>query len=219
MEEGIVFHDRTDAGQRLAQRLDQYKNKPDTLVLALPRGGVPVGYEVAQALQLPLDIFVVRKLGVPYQKELALGAIASGGVTYFNNQLIAELGISQAEIDHIITTEKSEMERREQCYRAGQPFSNVKGKTILLVDDGIATGSTMRAALLALKKLSPQKIILAVPVASESTLSGLSPLVDQVICLHSVKVFFGVSSFYKHFPQTTDFIVCRLLGHPEDTHE
>lgn len=211
MSEYALFYDRQDAGEQLAKSLINYKNDPNTLILALPRGGVPVAYPVAKALQLPLDVFVVRKLGVPFNPELAMGAIASNEVEYLNHELIAELGISQHDIDKVIRKERAELERREQQYRQGLQFPSIKGKTIIIIDDGIATGATIHAGILALKKLSPKKIIVAVPVAPNDSLEKLETIVDEIICLHSPAIFYGVGMFYQNFSQTTDDEVYQLL--------
>lgn len=219
MDGSQLFHDRKEAGQALAESLDQYLNDPNAIVLGLPRGGVPVAYEVAKRLQLPLNIFLVRKLGVPYQKELAMGAIASGGVTYLNTPVISDMGISQEAIDAVIEEEKSVLAQREARYLEDRPFPVIKGKTVILVDDGIATGSTMHAAIMALKKLSPAKIILAVPVAPESSVLELEPLVDEIVCLNPARVFYGVGMFYEDFSQTTDEEVCLLLKHGALKHD
>lgn len=211
MDGSAIFHNRFDAGERLSRQLQSYRNDLHTLILALPRGGVPVAYSIAQALQLPLDIFVVRKLGAPFQEELALGAVASGDVIFFNEHLLADSGVSEAELNRIITVEKNELVRREKKYRQDRPFPAIQQKNIILVDDGIATGATMHAAIIALRKLSVKKIIMAVPVAPRETLAYFSKLADEVVCLHSADIFYGVGAFYEDFSQTTDEEVIALL--------
>ncbi len=211
MDGSAIFHNRFDAGERLSRRLQSYRNDLNTLILALPRGGVPVAYSIAQALHLPLDILVVRKLGAPFQEELALGAVASGDVIFFNENLLANSGVSEAELNRIITAEKTELARREKKYRQDRPFPEIQQKNIILVDDGIATGATMHAAMIALRKLSVKKIIMAVPVAPRETLAHFSKLADEVVCLHSADVFYGVGAFYEDFSQTTDEEVITLL--------
>lgn len=212
MDGTAVFQNRFDAGERLARQLQSYRNDPSTVILALPRGGVPVAYSIAKALQLPLDVLIVRKLGVPFQEELAMGAVASGDVIFFNDDVIADLGIGEAEINRVIETQKIELSRREKKYRQDRAFPNVAEKNIILVDDGIATGATMHAAIIALRKLAVKKIIMAVPVAPRMTLSHFSKLVDEVICLHPADVFYGVGAFYEDFSQTTDEEVVTLLS-------
>lgn len=208
----ILFRNRQDAGQQLVQHLIQYKNNANAIVLALPRGGVPVANEVAKNLHLPLDIFVVRKLGVPFHSELAMGAIASGGTIFLNDDVIADLNISKKEIERVIQEETAELARRESCYRKnGISFPNLTGKIVILIDDGIATGATFQAAILALKKLSLKKIIVAVPVAPASVVESLSSWVDEWVCLYSAPIFHGVSMFYQDFSQTTDAEVQSLL--------
>jgi putative phosphoribosyl transferase len=211
MDGTSLFQNRFDAGERLSRQLQSYRNDPNTIILALPRGGVPVGYAIAKALQLPLDILIVRKLGVPFQEELAMGAIASGDVIFFNDDVIADLGISEAQINRVIEAQKAELSRREKKYRQDRPFPAIEQKNIILVDDGIATGATMHAAIIALRKLSVKKIIMAVSVAPRETLAKFSKLVDEVACLHSADVFYGVGAFYEDFSQTTDEEVIALL--------
>lgn len=207
-----LFQDRYDAGQQLANQLIHYQNDPNALVLALPRGGVPVAYEVAKKLHLPLDIFVVRKLGVPFHEELAMGAIASGDAIFFNEDVITNLDLTKNDIKRVIEKEKTELQRREKKYREGRAFLNITGKKIILIDDGIATGASIHSAIIALKKLSAQKIILAVPVAPEPMVSELGLLVDEMVCLYPAPIFYGVGQFYKNFSQTTDEEVINLLS-------
>lgn len=212
MDDFILFQDRYDAGRRLADQLIQYQNDTNAIILALPRGGVPVAYEAAKKLHLPLDIFVVRKLGVPFHEELAMGAIASGDAIFFNEDVIANLNLTQDDIKLVIEKEKTELERREKKYREKNAYPNITGKKIILIDDGIATGASIHSAIIALKKLSVDKIIIAVPVAPESTVSELEPLVDKIVCLYPAPIFYGVGQFYNDFSQTTDEEVINLLS-------
>ena len=198
------FHSRKHAGEILAKALAAHKTDTNTIILALPRGGVPVGFEVAMALELPLDIVLVRKLGVPWNEEYAFGAIASNGGCLVNDQVVAELGISEAKVKAVIVKETKELQRREALYRGDVPFPNLAGKTIILVDDGIATGSTMKAAILALKQISVDKIIVAVPVGSVSNCHELERVADQVICLKTPTPFYGVGQVYADFSQNSD---------------
>lgn len=205
------FKNRKEAGLLLAEMLKEYTNRSDVIVLALPRGGVPVGYEVAKALSLPLDVFIVRKIGVPGQDELAMGAISSGGGLFSNTILIEQLGIPQEKIDKVIEAEKKELQRRELTYRGNRPFPNLKNKTIILIDDGIATGASMFAALEAIKQSKPAQIIIAVPVAPASSLRELSSKVDKLICPLHPEHFIAVGLWYEDFRQTTDEEVIALL--------
>lgn len=206
-----LFHDRIDAGQRLAEKLQSYKNNPGVIIFALPRGGVPVGYEIARALQVPLDVFLVRKLGVPGQDELAMGAIAMGGETLFNQSIIENLHVSQHEIDECIQAETAELNRRNDKYRQGRPLPDLNDKIVLLVDDGIATGATIRVAAHAIKLLQPKKLVVVAPVAAEATLELIAQEVDEVVCLFSPAEFYSISVWYRDFPQTSDEEVLRLL--------
>jgi predicted phosphoribosyltransferase len=207
----MLFHNRSDAGQKLAATLMTYANRPDVLVLALPRGGVPVGFEVAQALHAPLDVFLVRKLGVPGREELAMGALASGGVRVLNEDVVNQLGIPDEVIDAVTTEEARELSRREHAYRDDRPFPQVKGATILLVDDGLATGSTMRAAVAALRQQGPAHIVVAVPVGAAETCDELRRIADEVACVRNPEPFWAVGIWYEDFSQTTDEEVHDLL--------
>src|SRR6201996_8534494 len=178
----MIFADRREAGRFLAEKLAAYADRPDVLVLALPRGGVPVAYEVARALGAPMDVFVVRKLGVPGYEELAMGAVATGGVRVLNDQIVQRLGIPQYIIDAVPAREQQELARRERLYRGGRPPPDVRGRTVILVDDGLATGATMRAAVMALRKLQPARIVVAVPTASPETCEELKSEADDVVC-------------------------------------
>jgi putative phosphoribosyl transferase len=206
------FRDRAQAGHLLVARLAAYANRPDALVLALPRGGVPVGYEVARALHVPLDVMIVRKLGVPGQEELALGAIASGGVCALNDDVIRALGIPEDLIHEVATREQHEVERSERLYRQGRPALEMHRRTAILVDDGMATGATMRAAVGAVKQQQPARIIIAVPVAASDTCEELAEEADEVVCLLRPRAFLAVGSWYQRFSQTTDEEVADLLA-------
>ncbi|HEU4391964.1 MAG TPA: phosphoribosyltransferase family protein [Blastocatellia bacterium] len=185
---------------------------PDVIVLGLPRGGVPVAFEVAKALGAPLDVFLVRKLGVPGQPELAMGAIASGGVFVINEDVVSYLAIPASEIQEVAARERAELERREQLYRGGRPMPSLKGRTAIVVDDGLATGSSMRAAVTALKRLGTARVVVAVPVAPEATCHELRDEVDEIVAVAIPPDFDGVGRWYDDFSQTTDQEVCDLLG-------
>jgi predicted phosphoribosyltransferase len=208
----MIFHDRHDAGRQLAGRLTYYAGRPDVIVLALPRGGVPVGFEVAQALGVPLDVFLVRKLGVPGREELAMGAIASGGVRVLNQEVVRALRIPESIIDSVATEEQSELERRERAYRDGRPAPDVRGRTVILVDDGLATGSSMRAAVEALRVRDPARIIVAVPVGASETCAALGEIADEVVCGYEPEHFAAVGLWYGDFTQTSDDEVRALLA-------
>jgi putative phosphoribosyl transferase len=205
------FRDRSDAGRRLAAQLTRYAGRPDVLVLALPRGGVPVAFEVAQALGAPLDVFLVRKLGMPGHEEFAIGAIASGGVRVVNEDTLRDYGISAQQVDAVAEAEQRELERRERQYRGPRPFPSVAGRTVILIDDGLATGSTMRAAVRALREEGPARIVVAVPTAPPETCADLRALVDDVVCLMTPEPFYAVGLWYEDFAQTTDDEVRELL--------
>jgi predicted phosphoribosyltransferase len=207
----MLFRDRAEAGRRLAEELARYRDRPDVLVLALPRGGVPVAFEVARALQAPLDVFVVRKLGVPGHEELAMGAIASGGVRVLNQDVVRGLGIPDEVIDRVAAAEQRELERREQLYRGERPPADSSGKTVILIDDGLATGSTMRAAVAALRRLGPARIVVAVPIAAAHTCAEFREDVDQIVCSVTPEPFYAVGLWYQDFSQTTDEEVRDLL--------
>jgi putative phosphoribosyl transferase len=205
------FRDRREAGRVLAERLSGYAGRDDVVVLALPRGGAPVGYEVARAIGAPLDVFVVRKLGVPGHEELALGAVASGGTLVVNDEVATALGVGTEQIDRIAERELREVERREQVYRGERRPLDVKRKTVILVDDGLATGATMRAAAQAVRKLGPEKVVVAVPVAARETCDELGSEVDEIVCVQTPDLFYAVGLWYEEFPQTTDEEVRDLL--------
>lgn len=198
------FRDRVDAGRQLAARLGAYAGRPDVLVLGLPRGGVVVAAEVARALGAPLDVIVVRKLGVPGQEELAMGAIASGGIRILNRDVVQPLHITSGEIDAVAGRERGELERRERSYRDDRPPPAIQGRTILLLDDGIATGATVYAAIAAVRQQQPARIVVAVPVAAPSTCRDLLSVADEVVCVIMPESFFAVGSWYEDFSATTD---------------
>ncbi len=205
------FKDRRDAGVQLAGKLAAYSNDPSVLVLGLPRGGVPVAYEVARALSATLDVFVVRKLGVPGHRELAMGAIASGGVRVLNEDVLRVLNISSAMIDMVAAQEQKELERQQRAYRGDAPFPELSGRKIIVVDDGLATGSTMRAAVRALRQSNPARIIVAAPVAAAETYHSLGREADEVVCCEVPETFYAVSMWYEEFGQTSDQEVRELL--------
>jgi len=207
-----LFRDRRDAGRLLADKLAAYANRPDVLMLALPRGGVPVAYEVARRLVAPLDVFVVRKLGVPGHEELAMGAVATGGVRVLNDQLVEQLGIPDQMIDAVAARERQELARRERLYRGGRPPPDVRGRTVILVDDGLATGATMYAAIEALRKQNPGRIVVAVPTASPDTCEEMKAKADDVICAITPDPFQAVGRWYQDFSQTSDEEVADLLA-------
>jgi predicted phosphoribosyltransferase len=210
----MQFANRISAGRLLAKKLHDYADRSDVIVLALPRGGVPVAYEVSHALNAPLDVFLVRKLGVPGQEELAMGAIATGNVRVLNEDVVNYLGISADLLDKVAAREQRELARREKLYRGASAPLNVSGRTVIIVDDGLATGSTMRAAVNALKRLGPAKIIVAAPVAARETCESFKTDVDSTcVCVMSPESFQGVGLWYRDFSQTTDEEVCLLLKH------
>jgi putative phosphoribosyl transferase len=206
------FRNREDAGRQLAARLDAYQNRPDVVVLGLPRGGVPVAYEVAHHLAAPLDVFVVRKLGLPGQSELAMGAIAGGSVEVLNHDVIDHLGVPRAVVDRVVERERAELQRREMAFREGRVALDVAGKTVVVVDDGLATGSTMEAAIAALRQIGPARIVVAVPVGAAETCARLQTTADEVVCLATPWPFSAVGQWYEDFAQTTDQEVRALLS-------
>ena len=212
----MIFRDRTEAGQKLAERLTEYEGRDDVIVLALPRGGVPVAYEVANRLNAPLDVFLVRKLGVPGLEELAMGAIASGGTRVLNASVIGPLRIPEAAIDAVAEKEEQELQRREKEYRDDLPPPDVAGKVVILVDDGLATGATMKAAAAALRKQGPSKIVVAVPLSSASACEEFGSEVDAIVCPVTPEPFYGVGMWYEDFSQTTDQEVRDLLKKSQD---
>jgi predicted phosphoribosyltransferase len=205
------FHDRADAGRVLATKLTAYAHHPQVQVLALPRGGVPVAFEVAQALHVPLDVFLVRKLGVPGYEELALGAVATGGVRVLNDEVIRALAISPEMIETVTAAEQQELARRERVYRGERRPLEVRGCILILVDDGLATGATMRAAVAALRQQQPARLIIAVPMAAAETCEALRAEADEVICAVTPQSFYAVGQGYDNFSQTTDAEVRDLL--------
>jgi putative phosphoribosyl transferase len=207
----MVYSDRAEAGRVLAGALAAYAGQPGLLVLALPRGGVPVAYEVAQALRAPLDVLVVRKLGVPGHDEYAMGAIASGGEPLFNDEVVRELGIRPAAIDAVVQRERTELQRRERLYRGDRPLPDVCGRTVIVVDDGLATGATMAAAVKALRGLEPARIVVAVPTGAAETCEQLRALADAVVCASTPRPFRAVGQWYDDFSQTSDAEVHELL--------
>ncbi len=205
------FRDRQDAGRHLAVRLSDLEGRNDVLVLGIPRGGVPVAYEVAKALEAPLDVIVVRKLGFPGAEELAMGAIASGGVLVLNQRVLSEMPLPKRVIDDVAARELLELERRELAFRGDRPPHDPRGRTVVLVDDGLATGSTMRAAIDAVRLRGPAAIVAAVPVGATSTCRSIAHLVDRLVCVIESATFFAVGEWYEQFSQTTDEEVRRLL--------
>lgn len=205
------YRDRYDAGRQLAVLLGAYAGRGDVLVLALPRGGVPVAFEVARALAAPLDVFLVRKLGLPGQEELAMGAIASGGVVVYNEDVIEHVDVPDRVLAAVTARERHELERRERAYRDDRPPPDVAGKTVILVDDGLATGTTMRAAIQALRRLGPARVVVAVPTGAPDTCAALRPSVDALICAITPDPFSAVGRWYEDFSQTTDAEVKALL--------
>ncbi|HEY1634147.1 MAG TPA: phosphoribosyltransferase family protein [Acidimicrobiales bacterium] len=206
-----AFQDRFDAGTTLATHLAAYAGRNDVVVLALPRGGVPVGFEVAKALQAPLDVFLVRKLGVPGREELAMGAIASGGVQVVNDDVVEALDVPPERLAAVAAAEEQELERRLRAYRSDMPPPDVKGKIAILVDDGLATGSSMRAAVQALRRLDPARVVVAVPTAAAETCERLAVEADEVVCASTPRPFHAVGLSYRDFAQTTDAEVSDLL--------
>jgi predicted phosphoribosyltransferase len=207
----MLYPDRREAGRFLARQLMEYAGRPDVVVLGLPRGGVPVAYEVARALGAPLDVFLVRKLGLPGHEELAMGAIASGGVRVLNEDVVRALGISEDVVATVVAEELQELKRRERAYRGDRPAPDVRGKTVVLVDDGLATGSTMRAAVAALRRQGPARIVVAVPVGAPETCAEFQEEADEAVCAQTPDPFYAVGLWYRDFSQTTDDEVRELL--------
>lgn len=209
------FENRQHAGRVLANLLSRFAHRGDVVVLALPRGGVPVAFEVARALGAPLDVFLVRKLGVPGHEELAMGAIASGGIRFINQDVVKQLGIPPEAIERIAEREQQELERRERAYRGNRPPVDVRGKVVILVDDGLATGSSMRAAVEALEQQGPSRVVVAVPVGAPETCADLAREVDAIVCALTPDPFYAVGLWYRDFSQTTDDEVRALLTQAE----
>jgi putative phosphoribosyl transferase len=214
----VRFRDRREAGRLLAARLSVYAGRPDVVVLALPRGGVPVAYEVAHALGAPLDVFLVRKLGMPGHEEFAIGAIASGDVLVLNEETLRDYGVRRDQVEAVVEAEKRELERREHRYRGDRPFRDLAGRTVILIDDGLATGSTMRAAVAALRQERPARVIVAVPTAPAETCDEMRAIVDEMVCLLTPEPFYAVGLWYDDFSQTTDEEVRELLEHAAARH-
>lgn len=209
------YRDRREAGRRLADKLSDYAGRPDVVVLALPRGGVPVAYEIAKRLGAPLDVFLVRKLGVPGHEELAMGAVASGGLRVLNPEVVAQLAISAAEIDAVADREIEELDRRERLYRDGRAPPDIRGRTVIVVDDGLATGATMRAAIAALRQRGPARIVIAIPTAARDICNEFRAVADGIVCGMTPEPFYAVGSSYIDFAQTSDAEVRALLAAAE----
>lgn len=205
------FKNRIEAGQALAGALEKYKGKPNTVILALPRGGVPVAHEVAKNLNLPMDVWIVRKLGIPGHEELAMGAIALGGVCYINHHLVQKLHLPESAIERVIEQEMRELERRNKLYRDGKETPDIENKTVIIIDDGLATGATMRAAALSLREAKARNIIMAAPVGAASTCQMLENDLGEVTCPYRMEPFYGVGQWYRDFSQTSDQEVQKLL--------
>lgn len=218
MDDYRMFTDRTEAGRALAEALREYAGRKDVIVLALPRGGLPVGYEVAHALGVPLDILIVRKVGVPGHRELAMGAIASGGVRVRNEEVIGQLRIRPEQFDAVAREEEVELERREREYRGGRPRPELAGKTVIVIDDGMATGSTMHAGVRALRKLAPARIVVAVPHAPPDTCESLDEEADDVVCLSMPEPYIAVGRWYREFDQLDDAEVREILDRAGTDH-
>ena len=208
----MIFADRSEAGRSLAFRLDKYAGRDDVIVLGVPRGGLPVAFQIAQTLHVPLDVFLIRKLGVPGHEELAFGAIASGGVRVLERHTVSELGITAAQIETVAAREQKELQRQEQLYRVGSPAPPLDGKIVILADDGIATGASILAGVRALRQLHPAKIVVAAPVAPATTCKRLAEEVDELICVANPEPFYAVGRFYDDFSQVADAEVIELLA-------
>lgn len=211
----MIFANRTEAGRRLARYLTRYADRKDVIVLGAPRGGVPVAFEVAKALRVALDVFVMRKLGVPGHEELAFGAIASGGVRIVNQRMVEQLGMTERDVERVVQNEQRELERREREYRHGRARLDVSGRTVILIDDGIATGASVLAAIRALQQMKPAALVVATPVAPRETCERLRAEVDEFVCPETPEPFYGVGQFYDDFSQTSDDEVTELLEHAE----
>ena len=205
------FHNRTDAGRQLAAALVRYGGRNDVVVLGLPRGGLPVAFEVAWSLDAPLDVFVVRKIGLPGHEEFGIGAIASGGVRVVDEEVLRAYGVDADTLDRITDRERRELERRERVYRDDRPFPALEDRVVILVDDGLATGSTMRAAIAALRAKRPREIVVAVPVGARETCTAIAQLADHLVCLETPDPFYAVGLWYENFDQTDDEEVHELL--------
>jgi putative phosphoribosyl transferase len=215
----VQFQDRAEAGRVLADRLTKYAGSPDVVVLALPRGGVPVGFQVARSLGALLEVLSVRKLGVPGREELAMGAIASDGTRVVNRRVVRELGIAEDTLQAVAAAEHQELERRERIYRGQRPRPELSGKVVIVVDDGLATGATMWAAVAAIRRQQPARVVVAVPVAAASTCQALEQAADEVICASTPALFMAVGQAYRNFAQTTDEEVCALLDAAQATED
>jgi predicted phosphoribosyltransferase len=211
---GAPYHDRADAGRRLAEDLDRYQGRDDLIVLGLARGGVPVAYEVARALHAPLDVLVVRKVSPPGHEELALGALASGGYRFVNEEMVQLFGFAPEQIDDLATREQAELERQEHELRGDRPMPDVKGKTVILVDDGLATGASMRAAVAAIRGKNAAQVVVAVPVAAPESCDAVAESADDTICALTPPLFMAVGEWYEEFAPTTDDEVKELLARP-----
>jgi predicted phosphoribosyltransferase len=218
MRETLPYKDRAEAGRQLAEQLLAYANRIDVVVLALPRGGVPVAFEVAEALHAPLDVFLVRKLGVPGHEELAMGAIAAGGVRVLNREVVRMLHIPDEVIEAVVAREQRELDQRAQRYRGGRPALDVRGCTVILVDDGLATGATMRAAVQAMRQQQPAHLVIAVPIAASTTCEELRAADVEVVCAATPEPFYAVGLWYEDFSQTSDAEVCALLASSAERH-
>jgi putative phosphoribosyl transferase len=207
----MVFEDRADAGRQLARQLERFAHRPDVMVLGVPRGGVSVAFEVAMALHAPLDVFLSRKLGVPGQPELAFGAVAAGGGRYLDENIVRSAGISNQRVEQITAEVRNELDRRAVLYRGDRPSLQVAGKTVILVDDGMATGASVYAAVQALRQMQPAKLVVAVPVAPPATWAWLRTFVDEIVCLDLPNTFLAVGEFYEYFTQVEDAEVIELL--------
>jgi putative phosphoribosyl transferase len=215
----MPYRDRRHAGQELAEHLDDLKGRNDVVVLALPRGGVPVAFEVARALGAPLDVFLVRKLGVPGHPEFAMGAVAPGGVRVLSDDVVMMLGIPASEIEAVTAAERKELDRRERLYRAGRKAVELRNRVAVLIDDGLATGSTMKAAVQALRAYGPARVVVAVPVGSPETCREFADIADEIVCARSPHPFHAVGQWYQDFSQTTDDEVQELLEQVRDRQE